>query len=62
MANLTADERRARLSEARSKLNEAETALFEAEKEFGRVAREVHYPACRYFNGMDRTCTCGVDP
>jgi hypothetical protein len=55
-------EKRARLDEPRRKLREAEAALAAAEREYGAVAREVHDPACRYFNGMDMTCTCGVDP
>jgi hypothetical protein len=58
----SADQKRLRLEEARSRLREAQEALDEAEREFGAASREAHYPKCRYFNGMDMTCTCGVDP
>jgi hypothetical protein len=51
-----------RLEYARSKLHEAQKALDAAEREYGDASRAVHHPTCRYFNGLDMTCTCGADP
>jgi hypothetical protein len=51
-----------RLEYARSKLHEAQKALDAAEREYGEASRAVHHPTCRYFNGLDMTCTCGADP
>lgn len=53
---------RDRLDEARRKVAEAEKALAKAEQECTAIARQGHAKDCRYFNGMDMTCTCGFDP